>query len=324
MPVAHIVIGVVVVIDEVPSRDVARVAVVVVVDPVAERDDQVLGREHPGRTVTAGCGRRRVRAPRIGFDHVRDSRVTGIGKGFEHAGATHVVRDRAGAARRAARHAAIRVVVTAGARVGRFAVDPCGRVEGFLQVNPRRRPLAGVEQDLAAQPQHVPRVVPFDARVELSDRDVGPAERDLESGPHGSPRGDARPGPGWDRRVGVEEAHAGDAAQLILLGVVVCDSGVPRGIGFLRRGDGGRRRELPPQSADVAGHVAGRERPAGGVGLRTVAEVGEIGSSGRRPRSHSGCDRCDHETPKLSRPPLHEVPFLRRCPRDSLPARAAG
>src|SRR5438067_473447 len=74
---------------------------------------------------------------------------------------------------------------------------------------------------LSTQLQHVAGVVPEDAGVELGDRDVGPAEGDLEGGLDRATGGDARARFGGEGGVPVDEAHARDAAELVLLGVVL-------------------------------------------------------------------------------------------------------
>src|SRR5204862_1711743 len=93
VPVLDVVVGVVVVVDEVPARDVARVAVAVVVGAVGEGDDQVLGGEHPGRAVAARGGGRGVGALGVRGHHVGHARVAGVVHRVEDTLFEHVVGD---------------------------------------------------------------------------------------------------------------------------------------------------------------------------------------------------------------------------------------
>ncbi len=272
--VLHLVVGVVVVVDEVPAGDVVGVAVVVVVDAVGEGDDQILRREHAGRAVAAFARRRRVGAVRIAFDDVRHARVAGVVEHVEHALFEHVVGDRAAAARRASGHAAVGVVVAAARRARRRAVDVGGGVERRGEVDFRRRQLADVEHHLGAQLGHVAGVVPLDARVELADRDVRAPDADLEGRVERRAGGDARAGSRRHRRVRVDQAHPRDAAQLVLLRVVFLHVTASTGFGTRRlRGRG----ELPRQPADVARQLPRRELPARRVAGTAAAHVGERG-----------------------------------------------
>ena len=58
-------------------------------------------------------------------------------------------------------------------------------------------------------------VVGVDARVELADRDVRPADGHSERGVRRRPGRDARAGARRHRRVGIDKAHPGHAAQLV-------------------------------------------------------------------------------------------------------------
>jgi len=271
--VLHVVERIVVVVDVVPAGDVVGIAVAVVVAAVGEGDDQVLGREHPGRAVAAFPGRRREGASRVVLDHIRHTRVAGVVEHIEHALTQHVVGDRPAAARRAAGKGAVCVEVTAGCGARGFAVDPGRRVERARHVDFRRGQLARVEQELRAQHAHSAAVVPLDARVELGDRHVGAADRDLHRGVDRAASGNAGAGCSWERGVKIDQAHAGDAAQLVRLRVVFRDRfRFQRLAGRVR----GRGRKLPTETADVAWHVTGCEPPAGGVTGRTVPYVGEV------------------------------------------------
>jgi len=274
VPVLHLVVGVVVVVDEVPAGDVVGVAVFVVVGAVGEGDDQILRREHAGRPVTTFLGRRRVGALGIAFDHVRDARVARVVEHVEDVLFERVVGDRPAASRCASRHAAVGVVIAGGRRTRGRAVDVRGGVEGRAQVDFRRRKLADVEHHLGPQLGHVAGAVPLDARVELADRDVGAPHADLKARVDRRARRYARAGGGGHRRVGVDEAHAGDAAQLVHLRVVFRHR---RRFGRFARGRRGRRSELPAKTAKVARHFARRELPArrfAGVARAVEREVG--------------------------------------------------
>src|SRR5205085_11500763 len=73
------------------------------------------------------------------------------------------------------------------------------------------------------------------------------------------------------------EAHAGDPAELVLLGVVLGDRLIFGGVGFFRRRYGRGGGELPAEAAEVAGNVSRGERPARRIAGHPVPDVGEVG-----------------------------------------------
>src|SRR5437763_627831 len=79
MAVLDVVEGVVVVVQEVPAGDVVDESVADGVGPVGEGDDQVLGRQHPGRSASARW------APRTPFSSTGLSLICGplLGSGVE-------------------------------------------------------------------------------------------------------------------------------------------------------------------------------------------------------------------------------------------------
>src|SRR5207253_8487647 len=167
---------------------------------------------------------------------------------------------------------AVRVEVATRRGVRRCAVSAGRELEGGGHVDFRRGQLTRVEQHLLANRAHGSRVVPLDARVELGDRDVGATDTDLEGGLHRAVGGDTGARFGREGGVRVDEAHAGDAAQLVQLGVVFRDR---YGFGRFAR-ERGCRGELPRETADVGGSVSRRELPARGLARRAVPYVGEV------------------------------------------------
>ena len=130
----------------------------------------------------------------------------------------------------------------------------------------------------------------------------------------GLPAAMHEPVSGRERRVHVDEAHAGHAAQLVLLGVVLRDARVFGRIGFFRRRDRRRRGELP-RAIHVGRHVSRRERPARGFGERAVADVRELGEclrGGNRADRGDQREHCAHLRYPPSAP--HPPPTTRSAP----------
>jgi hypothetical protein len=249
MPVLDIVVGIVVVVEEVPARDVVGKPVVVVVKAVGEGQDQVLGGEESRRPMAQLVAR--VAAA----DNGRDARIARVVEHVEHAVVVDVV-------------VAMSVVTAAGGVPVRGAVDPADQRRG--QVVARRRQLALVEMDLVAQIGHRAEVVPSDPRVEDIDQHVGTAGRDLPGGVQGAVG--ARP-----RRLhglAIDQAHPPDPAQLV--GLEVDLGGQRVGGRSVRRGG-----ELPVAGlAEVIGRYAGRQPECVRVVRVAAWGVGKVGAGG--------------------------------------------
>ena len=311
--VLDVVVGVVVVVDEVPAGDVVGVAVVVVVDAVGEGDDQVLGREHPGRAVAACARRRRVRALRVGLDDVRHARVAGVVERVEDALSD---RRRRGSAR--CRRVSppgmppCGVVVAAGAGVRRRAVDAGRGVErlasGRLSAPGSSPALSSTFlRSCSMSPASFHLMPESSSPIETSGRPSVTSKAGLAPG---VPAAMHEPVPDGNvacasTRLMPVTPHSSSCWELFC--VIAWSFGRVR---FFDGGVAGRGRELPAEAAEVGRDVPRRERPARRVAGRPVADVGEVGERLRRPAADTSASAAS-----AARPDDRLEQILARAPR---------